>query len=202
MAAPTRPEAIRRPAHRGRPATRDHRAWRQVQGLLGTLRGLPGSPRQRCDHAPPQAPATVLVARSLQVMDARATRQASEGPGPRFPRVGGSPLCRPSTGSPLVRGYGRASTPFGPLVTETTSASAFELQRPKPGKDFHLLTGEAARRTARRRGPPRGAGRARLHQNAVPGEVRPAVAGAEPRPRWSATPVVLSHRRSPASANR
>jgi hypothetical protein len=51
-------------------------------------------------------------------------------------------------GSLHVQTCGVASAPSAPPVTRTHWASATELQRPKLGKDSHLLTDETARRTA------------------------------------------------------
>ena len=73
---------------------------------------------------------------------------APEGQGHRLPRcVAGHHLDRPCTGSLHVQTCDIASAPSAPRVASTHWASATELQRPKLGKDLHLLAGEAARRT-------------------------------------------------------
>ena len=147
IASPTRPPPIRRPGHRWTTGHPISRARRRMRGLLGTLRGLAGSPRQQCRRGPPKSPA------------------GAPTPPWSFPKRGviGFPVRgqvatsrRPSIGSLLVRACGFASAPSGPLVTETPWASATELQRPKLRKDSHLLADEIASRTAPR--PPHGAG--------------------------------------------
>jgi hypothetical protein len=74
----------------------------------------------------------------------------------RRDRVIGFPVRRRVTtstglesGSLFVRSCGFVSAPSAPRVTPTHWASTTELQRPKLGKDFHLLAGGAARRTTR-----------------------------------------------------
>ena len=148
IASPTRPPPIRRPGHRWTTGHPISRARRRMRGLLGTLRGLAGSPRQQCRRGPPKSPA------------------GAPTPPWSFPKRGviGFPVRgqvatsrRPSIGSLLVRACGFASAPSGPLVTETPWASATELQRPKLRKDSQLLADEIASRTARKApGLPRG----------------------------------------------
>ena len=54
IASPTRPPPIRRPGHRWTTGHPISRARRRMRGLLGTLRGLAGSPRQQCRRGPPK----------------------------------------------------------------------------------------------------------------------------------------------------
>jgi hypothetical protein len=74
---------------------------------------------------------------------------APEEQGHRLPRTrAGRHLNRPSSDSHTFSPAAIASAPSAPPVTRTHWASTTELQRPKLGKDFHLLTDETARRTA------------------------------------------------------
>lgn len=121
-----------------------------MRGLLGTLRGLPGSLHKRCRHGSPKSPDGVPPP-SIVPYDAVAShavwRLGGESSVSLF--AGRSPLRTAFHRFTHVQACGFASAPSAPPVTRTHWASATELQRPKLGKDFHLLAPGIARRTAK-----------------------------------------------------
>jgi hypothetical protein len=119
------------------------------QRTIGTLRGLPGSLRQPSRHGLPALPVEVPVARSFHWCGPGVTGRTGGTGSSASPCVGGSPPRPAFHRFTHVQVCGFVSAPSAPRVTPTHWASTTELQRPKLGKDLHLLAGGAARRTTR-----------------------------------------------------